>query len=370
MNVIQCPFVKFHVHDDNGYPASGWRLYTFKAGTDEPLTAYKDASGTVEYGAYALLNSRGEPDGDGFFLAEGMAYKLILKRPDGSTAWSQPYVLPSSTGGGAPGASVIAARSVLGNMSASHADAVAVPVADVIANEPNSVPSTKAVFEAVQSVESEMVHDHGEQAIDGSLAVSGALSAGSLTVNGEAIDDRYVRKAGHAGLSLVGRSEGGVGVVSDVPMVETLTSESNRASIPNAGAVLDAEGNPQPCTLCGAKQGEECKRDTAFMPRHSREAIHALFKADINNPQKLVRDYRDVAFLLWALGLLDSDKLVGPTPTNVAEGSRPEGDDPISTGPQIVWVELPQNVSRESFEVFVNAAMRMVAESADHTPHD
>lgn len=137
-----------------------------------------------------------------------------------------------------------------------------------------------------------------------------------------------------------------------------------------AGAVLDAEGNPQPCTLCGAKQGEECKRDTAFMPRHSREAIHALFKADINNPQKLVRDYRDVAFLLWALGLLDGDKLVGPTPTNVAEGSRPEGDDPISTGPQIVWVELPQNVSRESFEVFVNAAMRMVAESADHTPHD
>jgi hypothetical protein len=35
------------------------------------------------------------------------------------------------------------------------------------------------------------------------------------------------------------------------------------------------------------------------------EKMKQEFREDINNPAKLIRDYRDVAMLLWVLGLLD-----------------------------------------------------------------
>lgn len=240
MNVIQCPFVKFHVHDDNGYPASGWRLYTFRAGTDEPLTAYKDASGSVEYGAFVLMNSRGEPDGDGIFLEEGAAYKLILKRPDGSTAWTQPYVLSSGSSGGSSVPSLLAARSLYGNTSSSTGEAGTVQIDSVLTDGNNSIPSSKAVYGAVEAAVADVVHNSGEQAIDGSLSVSGVVNAGSLSIAGENVDSRFVRVDGHQGQSLVGRSATGSGTVSDVPIAESIDSETDGSSVPTVAAVRGA----------------------------------------------------------------------------------------------------------------------------------
>jgi hypothetical protein len=125
-----------------------------------------------------------------------------------------------------------------------------------------------------------------------------------------------------------------------------------------AGSIANPDGTFSPCSFCQAAPGEPCARETAFSPRFNKDALNGMFKADINNPQKLVRDYRDVAFLLWALGLLDGDRLVGPSPTNVADGQN--GDAPSSEESRVVWFDLPEGVQRSEFEVFISALNNLI----------
>lgn len=126
-----------------------------------------------------------------------------------------------------------------------------------------------------------------------------------------------------------------------------------------AGSVANPDGTFSPCAFCRAAPGDPCANENAFLPRFNRDALNGMFKADINNPQKLVRDYRDVAFLLWALGLLDGDRLVGPSPTNVADGQN--GEAPITEESRVVWFDLPEGIQRSEFEVFIAALNALIA---------
>jgi hypothetical protein len=60
------------------------------------------------------------------------------------------------------------------------------------------------------------------------------------------------------------------------------------------------------CSNCVTVPGSGCVVPESFaITAEEKQRQRELFREDINNPAKLIRDYRDVAMLLWALGLLD-----------------------------------------------------------------
>ena len=80
---------------DAGLPASGYRLYTYTAGTTTLKVAYTDAAGSIPQtytsdgagGQYIALNARGELPAP-LYLASG-SYDITLKTATGSTIWTR-----------------------------------------------------------------------------------------------------------------------------------------------------------------------------------------------------------------------------------------------------------------------------------------
>jgi hypothetical protein len=68
---------------NSGTPLSGGLLYWYIAGTTTPATVYRTNHG-VAHTSPVVLNSRGEPPAP-IWLQEGIAYKAILKSPEGVT---------------------------------------------------------------------------------------------------------------------------------------------------------------------------------------------------------------------------------------------------------------------------------------------
>lgn len=68
--------------------------------------------------------------------------------------------------------------------------------------------------------------------------------------------------------------------------------------------------NEDRCTRCKSRMGFPCARQELFEPKYSKEEIVEMFKEDIKNPQKLPREYKDVALLMWVLGFLDPEEAV------------------------------------------------------------
>lgn len=79
----------WQLFDNNGDPASGYSLYTYRAGTTTPATTYQTPTGT-EHANPITLNSRGEVannDGEAkpiFGNFTNYNYKFVLVEPDGS----------------------------------------------------------------------------------------------------------------------------------------------------------------------------------------------------------------------------------------------------------------------------------------------
>lgn len=65
--------------DSDNFLLSGGKVYWYLAGTSTPATTYIDADGITPNANPVVLNSRGEPNSGGIWLAEGIAYKAVLK---------------------------------------------------------------------------------------------------------------------------------------------------------------------------------------------------------------------------------------------------------------------------------------------------
>lgn len=59
------------------------------------------------------------------------------------------------------------------------------------------------------------------------------------------------------------------------------------------------------CSGCGSKDPDVCLNHALFEPELTKEELHQSFRNDICNTQRMLRDYRDVATLLWTLGQFD-----------------------------------------------------------------
>lgn len=81
------PFGVFppHYHNDNGSLLNGGLISFYESGTENPLPVYTDHTGTVEASQPIELNTRGEPQTEGIYLPDNKVYKIIIKRPNGTT---------------------------------------------------------------------------------------------------------------------------------------------------------------------------------------------------------------------------------------------------------------------------------------------
>jgi hypothetical protein len=62
------------------------------------------------------------------------------------------------------------------------------------------------------------------------------------------------------------------------------------------------------CTFCKSKDPDSCKDHDLFQPKYTKEELLEGFREEIKDPQILPREYRDVAVLLWVLGMLDGEE--------------------------------------------------------------
>lgn len=72
------PIFNSQVIDAVGDPASGWKVYTYAAGSSTPLAAYTDATGNVAQSNPIVINALGFPTNGQIWLQDGLAYKLVL----------------------------------------------------------------------------------------------------------------------------------------------------------------------------------------------------------------------------------------------------------------------------------------------------
>lgn len=64
---------------------------------------------------------------------------------------------------------------------------------------------------------------------------------------------------------------------------------------------------------CGTQDPDVCLCHSQFEPEFTRDQLVAQFKEDIHNPQRLLREYRAEATLLWVLGQFDNDETPSTT---------------------------------------------------------
>lgn len=63
------------------------------------------------------------------------------------------------------------------------------------------------------------------------------------------------------------------------------------------------------CSGCGSKDPEKCLKDVVFKPLYSKNELVQQFSNQINNPQVLLRDYRDLTVFFYCLGCFDMQKI-------------------------------------------------------------
>jgi hypothetical protein len=64
--------------DENGDPATGWKINTYAAGSSTPLTTYTSEAGSSAQSNPIIVNSLGFPTGGEIWLTEGLSYKFVL----------------------------------------------------------------------------------------------------------------------------------------------------------------------------------------------------------------------------------------------------------------------------------------------------
>ena len=91
---------KPHFHTSGGELAVGYGIYTYYAGTNTPVAMYSDPYGSTQYQNPIVLDSRGEPSGQGIYADPEHTYKVILKDANGGVVWSMDNVSAAGSGGG------------------------------------------------------------------------------------------------------------------------------------------------------------------------------------------------------------------------------------------------------------------------------
>jgi len=89
---------KPHFHTNGGCLAVGYKLYTYYAGTNNPVAMYSEPSGATIYQNPIVLDSRGEPSGQGIYADVRHKYKVVLKDTTNSVVWSVDDVSPMGIG--------------------------------------------------------------------------------------------------------------------------------------------------------------------------------------------------------------------------------------------------------------------------------
>jgi hypothetical protein len=74
-----------------------------------------------------------------------------------------------------------------------------------------------------------------------------------------------------------------------------------------AHKVWDEDKQEWFCGGCGSKNPEVCLNHTCFEPELTKDELVKAFREDICNTQRMLRDYRDIAFALWALGQFEPE---------------------------------------------------------------
>lgn len=78
MSVKFSPWGNSQFVDSTGAPASGWKIYTYVAGSSTLATTYTTSAGNVAQSNPIVLNSLGLPTTGQIWLTEGVSYKLVL----------------------------------------------------------------------------------------------------------------------------------------------------------------------------------------------------------------------------------------------------------------------------------------------------
>jgi len=63
------------------------------------------------------------------------------------------------------------------------------------------------------------------------------------------------------------------------------------------------------CSEFGVVSDAQCHTCQTFSPFLTRSEMEENFREDIKHPKKLLREYRDVAILMWCLGYLDEEDI-------------------------------------------------------------
>lgn len=94
------PYPKLQFFDDNGYPLSGGKLYTYAAGTSTPRPTYTSHLGAIPNPNPVVLDAGGRVR---VWLDTTLLYKFVLKNSEGVTVFSEDYISAGGLGGGASG---------------------------------------------------------------------------------------------------------------------------------------------------------------------------------------------------------------------------------------------------------------------------
>lgn len=82
MSVKLSPIFNAQVMDGNGDPASGWKIYTYAAGSSSLLPTYTDSTGTVANANPIVLDTLGFSPNE-IWLTSGLSYQFVLTDADG-----------------------------------------------------------------------------------------------------------------------------------------------------------------------------------------------------------------------------------------------------------------------------------------------
>ena len=77
MTVKFSPWGNSQFVDATGAPASGYKIYTYAAGSSTPQTTYTDSGGLTSQSNPIVLNSLGLPTTGQIWLTSGQNYKLV-----------------------------------------------------------------------------------------------------------------------------------------------------------------------------------------------------------------------------------------------------------------------------------------------------
>ena len=98
-----------------------------------------------------------------------------------------------------------------------------------------------------------------------------------------------------------------------------------------AHRVWDDEKKEWFCEGCGSKDPEVCENPVCFEPELTKDELAKAFREDICNTQRMLRDYRDIATLLWCLGQFDDPEEYERTKEGLMGMERRENPDTLET---------------------------------------